>query len=115
MSEHRAVRWIRFRSPEALLRSYWVGIARKSGWRASEVVVPGEMVQALRFERMWAFVTTDSKVPVVTRRAGHVTGKRARGHVAEEDRADEYGRVAMAVYRRLSQKRTRRSPTRSTA
>lgn len=116
---------MRFRSPAALLRAYWVGIARKSGWRASEVEVPDEMEQALRRHRMWAFVTTDTKVPVVRywhepgvsrerlammlgHELGHVTGKQARGHAAEEDRADEYGRVAAAVYRRIASKRRTR-------
>lgn len=117
------VRWIKYRTAAALLRAWSACLVRQDGWSTSEAQAQEAMRHAVICHGMWAFVSTVTKVPVVRywhaqgvsrerlammlgHELGHVTGKRARGHAAEEDRADEYGRVAMAVYRRMSVEQT---------
>lgn len=114
----KRVKWVLFSSPAKLLRAYWTLIARENGCKASDIVITGDMLAAIRRQRMWAFVSVKTKIPVVRywhepdvdrgdlammlgHELGHATGKPRRGH-AEEDRADEYGLVAEAVWRRIS-------------
>lgn len=83
------------------------------------VDVSPDMLPRLEDLGMWAFTDVRAKPPVVRYWAapnvqreqlammlghelGHATGKPCRDHAAEEERADEYGRVAAEVFRRLT-------------
>ena len=116
------VRWRRHASARSLVREYARAPARDLGCLPEEVLLGPDTFTGFlkRIERMgrWAFVETLAKPPVVHYWAspgtpaaslafmlghelGHISGKPARGAMAEEDRADEYGEVVRAVVRRL--------------
>lgn len=115
----RRIRWIRYETPQALARAWAHCIAKDNGWPAKGAKAHPGLLPAIVRQGMWAFVSVRTKVPVIRywhklgvpheqvammlgHELGHVTGKPARGHAAEEDRADEYGKVAAAVFRRLT-------------
>lgn len=112
------VRWIRLSSPSGIVRALRSVIARDNRVKARRIVLPADMVDSVRRCGMWAFVEVKRKVAVVRywhdgRRTkfeltvmlghelGHAMGKRVSGYVAEERRADQYGRVAAAVMEHL--------------
>lgn len=119
------VRWRRLKSPESLERAWSGSIAKAAGYRLRDTIINRDLVKLIRNRGMWAFVDTTAKPPVVRywcshnvkperlaamlgHELGHTIGKPRRGHLAEEQRADDYGRVAVSVYKHLSRKKRRR-------
>ncbi len=114
------VRWKQYRTAKALDAVFSRGCEADPG----DLMVDDEpMLDVIQRQGMWAFVDTKASPPVVHywhdgkrsemelafmlgHELGHVTGRKARGFVAEEHRADEYGEVAAAVLARL--RKTRR-------
>lgn len=115
------VRWVRYRTADTLIRAYRQGIAKRNGWLLRETYAPPGLLRIVR-SGMWAFTDVQGEPPVVRywhaesikpelvaamlgHELGHAVGRKERGHAAEEARADEYGRVAAEVFRRVSGKR----------
>jgi len=114
------VRWRRYATPELLERAFRRVHASAEGWPTRATKVSPDLLRSIKRNRMWAFVDlhapglppvvhywhaanvrADRLAFMLGHELGHTVGKRSKFHRLEEDRADEYGRVAHAVLLRL--------------
>ena len=103
--------WKKYRSPRAVFAALF-------NLPAKDVPPDDETVKMIRARGMWAFVawrrrpvqvhywhdgrrTLTELAFMLGHELGHASGTRARGERKEENRADEYGRVAAAVFKKL--------------
>jgi hypothetical protein len=115
----KVVRWVKHRSPLSILRAFC-----PAGFKPKEIADDGMWLVGVKQQGQWAFVETKAKPPVVHywqdgtkspedmmfmlgHELGHLVGKKLRGW-NEEMRADDYGWVAAALWRKLAPSRSER-------